>query len=450
MTDEAYPLTFEAESIWISEQLFRQRSPYLETWAQRIEGPLDPEALRRAWEAFVLRHAALRTRFLLEDGGTVQRFAPEPPNEMEREQWPGGELEAVLREAGRRPLDLTRSPYRATLYERSPLDHVLLVQVHHIIVDDVSLSVLNEELGALYTAQVTGEAPALPPLARGPGAYAVAQRAAGVSPAALDFWADYLADVTPLPQLPPYPRPLPPRRGPGTDMVSVVLPAETRKAVRDTARALRTTPHVVFAAAMAMTFSATVEVEDVVLGTPTSRRGAAELDRMFGCLTDLMPLRVHVPRTMSFAEACATTKKNVLTTLRHRQTPYAAISSNLRSAQSLRSSDNLAGSSSSSTTTRASSSSRAAVRARVRRCRLAQVRLVPVRRRVRRRVPRTGRLRDRLLHAGGGRADAGPVGDRGGGGDRRHHGDSGTARRAPRLSRYDAMTLRASPSRAMP
>ncbi|MCB5178251.1 condensation domain-containing protein [Streptomyces antimicrobicus] len=342
MTDEAYPLTFEEESIWISEQLFRQRSPYLETWAQRIEGPLDPEALRRAWEAFVLRHAALRTRFLLEDGGTVQRFAPEPPSEMEREQWPGGELEAVLREAGRRPLDLTRSPYRATLYERSPLDHVLLVQVHHIIVDDVSLSVLNEELGALYTAQVTGEAPALPPLAMEPGAYAVAQRAAGVSPAALDFWADYLADVTPLPQLPPYPRPLPPRRGPGTDMVSVVLPAETRKAVRDTARALRTTPHVVFAAAMAMTFSATVEVEDVVLGTPTSRRGAAELDRMFGCLTDLMPLRVHVPRTMSFAEACATTKKNVLTTLRHRQTPYAAISSNLRSAQSLRSSDNLA------------------------------------------------------------------------------------------------------------
>ncbi|MEU6145649.1 condensation domain-containing protein [Streptomyces sp. NPDC047081] len=341
MNTEAFPLTFEEESIWISEQLFRQPSPYLEAWAQRIEGPLDLGALWRAWNAFVQRHAALRTRFLLEDGGTVRRFAPDAPCEMELARWPGGDLETVLREAGRRPLDLTRSAYRATLYERSPLDHVLLVQVHHIIVDDVSLSILTEELGTLYTAQVTGRACELPPLPGDPGAYAIAQRAAGIDPEALDFWADYLTDVTPLPQLPPYRRPLPPRRGTGSDMVSLVLPAEARRAVRDTARTLRTTPHVVFATAMAMTFSATVGVDDVVLGTPTSRRGAAELDRMFGCLTDLMPLRVHVPETMSFTDACGTTKKNVLTTLRYRQTPYAAISSNLRSARSVRSSENL-------------------------------------------------------------------------------------------------------------
>ncbi|GAA0732719.1 hypothetical protein Drose_14410 [Dactylosporangium roseum] len=342
MTSPSYPLSFEQESLWIAEQFARRPSPFLEAWAQRIEGPLDRSALRRALTDFVARHAALRTRFLLEDSGSVQRIDPDAVVEMEVLPWPGGDIEATLRKAASRSLPLTRAPFRITLYELSPLDHVLLIQLHHVVVDDVALAVLTEELGALYRAAITGDAADLPAPTMDPGRYALAQRSAGVDPQALDYWTAYLKDVAPLPNLPPYQRPLPAQRGTGCDMVSMVLPAETGRAIRRLARAQRTTTHVVLTTALAMTFSATVAVEDVILGIPTSRRRGPDTDQLFGCLSDLLPLRLRVPATTSFVEVCGATKAGVLAMLRHRYTPYAAISSAAISARAILSGDNLA------------------------------------------------------------------------------------------------------------
>ncbi|WP_406111055.1 condensation domain-containing protein [Kitasatospora purpeofusca] len=319
-----FPQTYEQEALWIADRFLGEPSPFLETWAQRILGPLDVPALERALAALVARHAVLRSGFDLGDDGPVQRVDPAGTVPLERLPWPGGELYPTLRRAGQRPLDLTVSPARFTLYDRAPDEHVLLLQIHHVAVDDASLVLLDRELSALYTEETGGAPAGLEPPALLLGEHAVRARAAGIAPADLAFWADFLAGARALTRLPPRPRPLAARRGSACDTVRTTVPAELGEAVRAAARALRTTPHVLMSTCTAVT-AAAVNGEDVVIGTPVSRRGEPDLDGVFGCLTDLLPVRYRVPADADFAEVCAAAKRRSLDVLRHRNVPYARL-----------------------------------------------------------------------------------------------------------------------------
>lgn len=319
-----FPQTFEQEALWVADQFLPDPSPFLETWAQHITGPLDIPALERALASLVERHAVLRTRFTLGESGAVQCVDPAGVVPLERLPWPGGDLHGTLRRAGQRPLDLTVSPARLTLYDYAPGEHVLLLQIHHVAVDDASLVLLDHELSALYTEEAGGEPAKLAPPGRSLGEHAVRARAAGIAPDDLAFWAGFLDGAPALTHLPPRPRPLAARRGPACDGVRATVPAELGDAIRAAARSLRTTPHVLMSTCMAVTLAA-VNGEDVVIGSPVSRRGEPDLDGVFGCLTDLLPVRYRVPAEARFDEVCAAAKRSSLEVLRHRNVPYAVL-----------------------------------------------------------------------------------------------------------------------------
>jgi len=319
-----FPQTFEQEALWIAEQFIGDPSPFLETWAQHIAGPLDVPALERALAALVERHAVLRTRFMLGETGAAQCVDPVGAVSLERLPWPGGDLHQTLRRAGQRPLDLTVSPVRPTLYDYAPGEYVLLLQIHHVAVDDASLVLLDHELSALYTEQTGGEPAKLAPPGLSLGEHALRARAAGVDPGDLAFWAEFLGGAPALTQLPPRQRPLAARRGSVCGCVRATVSAELGDAVRAAARSLRTTPHVLMSTCMAVTCAA-VNGEDVVVGSPVSRRGEPDLDGVFGCMTDVLPVRYRVPTDATFGEVCAAAKRNSLNVLRHRNVPYALI-----------------------------------------------------------------------------------------------------------------------------
>ncbi|WP_042423983.1 condensation domain-containing protein [Streptacidiphilus anmyonensis] len=319
-----YPQTFEQEALWIADQFVGEPSPFLETWAQHLTGALDVPALERAVAALVKRHAVLRTRFTLDETGPVQVVDPVGALPLERLAWPGGDLHDTLRRAGQRPLDLTVSPTRLTLYDYAPDEYVLLLQIHHVAVDDASLVLLDQELSALYAEETGGEPAKLPTPGTTLGEHALRARAAGIAPADLAFWAGFLDGAPVLTQLPPRPRPLAARRGTECGCVRATVPAGLGDAVRAAARALRTTPHVLMSTCMAVTVAA-VNGEDVVVGSPVSRRGEPDLDGVLGCLTDLLPVRYRVPADATFAEVCAAAKRTSLEVLRHRDVPYARL-----------------------------------------------------------------------------------------------------------------------------
>jgi hypothetical protein len=321
-TVQSDPVTFEQEAMWLHDYLYNGQSLYLESWVCRLRGTLDIAAVDWTINQIVTRHSALHSGIRLEGRRLVQVLRPGLPVVVE---WlPGFEcsLDEDLQRLVRRPLDLSASPMRVTCLEVGAGDVVLVWQLHHLVADDWALSILEREFQEFYCARVDGRPAELPALPMQPGAYAAAQRRDGINPELADYWRKHLVNApgesTLRPDRPPPEAPS--HRG---GLIRFRVGADLGNGIRSLARQSRTTPFTVAAAAVAALLWGCNGSEDQVLGTPVSRRGAVNVNLMFTCLTDLLPLRLHVRAEDSFGELIKSTKLAISGTLAHRDIPFS-------------------------------------------------------------------------------------------------------------------------------
>ncbi len=124
---------------------------------------LDAEKLEDAFDQMIARHEILRTVFEATDGDFFQKVLSqeEASKEFSILKADGGERATALAEIRRRfvrPFDLERGPLiRMALVETAPDGCQLLLDMHHIISDGVSVSIFLRELFALYGGEALPE-----------------------------------------------------------------------------------------------------------------------------------------------------------------------------------------------------------------------------------------------------------------------------------------------------
>src|SRR5205807_9990040 len=138
-----YPLSFAQQRLWFLNQLAPDSPFYNIPRAISLSGPLQKTALERSFNELVRRHETLRTRFAISEGDPVQVIEPAVSvplpvadladlAEAERE----AEVQRLSREEKRYAFDLEQGPLmRAKLLRLGPEQHVLLLNLHHIIAD---------------------------------------------------------------------------------------------------------------------------------------------------------------------------------------------------------------------------------------------------------------------------------------------------------------------------
>ncbi len=163
-TSEPVPLSFAQQRIWFLALLERDAYVYNVSSAYHIQGALDIQALEDSLNEIVRRHAILRTTFIEIDHDARQLVAPELKIKISHADWrtvPNGEREASARlklvEWAQEPLDLAHGPLlRFDLLQLADREYFLLINIHHIIIDEWSLDLLFHELQQLYPAKVAG------------------------------------------------------------------------------------------------------------------------------------------------------------------------------------------------------------------------------------------------------------------------------------------------------
>src|SRR5256886_12695419 len=157
-----WPLSYAQESLWILDRLHPGTTAYNCAHAVRIQGCLNVEYVRLSLREIGWRHEVLRTRIVAQDGQPWQVI--DPPGELEFTLHDLGSIEdpqarllqaeAIRDIEAQRPFDLSAGPlWRTGLIRLSPTDHVLLLNIHHIVCDAWSLGVLTSEFVRLYAAR---------------------------------------------------------------------------------------------------------------------------------------------------------------------------------------------------------------------------------------------------------------------------------------------------------
>jgi len=319
-----YPLSHAQRRLWVLAQLGGNPAAYTLPAAYRLDGPLDAEALVRALEALPERHEALRTVFVETAAGPRQRVLPRSGFRVARIDLRGAadpdeEAVALASAQAQAGFDLEAGPLlAASLLALRPGRHVLLVNVHHIVSDAVSVTVVVEEILRLARGE------ALPPLRIHYKDYAASEAAWLQTPAAStmrDWWHSKLAALPDRLDLPfdRVPSGLPSHDG---SRVSLALDPAAASGLRLLAKSAGGTLFAGLLALVAALLQRHAGCEEMVLGSPVSCRDDAELERQVGFYVNLLPLRIAAPKGEGAAALVARVSEVLAAAIDHRAYPF--------------------------------------------------------------------------------------------------------------------------------
>ncbi|WP_317658691.1 non-ribosomal peptide synthase/polyketide synthase [Pseudomonas sp. KU43P] len=152
---------------WLFEVPMPERGHFNQALLLDVLQPLQEDALQLAVQQLLVRHEALRLRFVEGASGWSQRYASleeaaQVPVLWQEQLADSAAMEAAIQRA-QRSLDLTQGPLLRVLHARlAEGGERLLLVVHHLAVDGVSWQVLVEDLLAAYQAASSGQSAQLP------------------------------------------------------------------------------------------------------------------------------------------------------------------------------------------------------------------------------------------------------------------------------------------------
>lgn len=337
----SHPLSYNQQGIWFLYQLAPESSVYTVNFAAHLNAELDVPALRRAFQTLIDRHPALRTTFPVHSGKPIQRVHEAQKvhfQEVEGSTWSPEELKTRLLEEAYCPFDLERGPLlRVTLFTRLAREHVLLLVVHHIVIDFWSLAILLDELGVLYPAEQAGAQVILPPLKLRYTDYVHWQAEMLASPEGERLWAYWqqqLAGQLPVLQLrTDRPRPaIPTYRGASHDFT---IDAELSSGLKALAKAHGATLYTVLLAAFQVVLSYHTGQEDLLVGSPMVGRSRAEFEGIVGLFTNPVVVRANLSGNPTFRAFLDQVRHTVLSALEHQDYPTVLLVERLRPPRDL-------------------------------------------------------------------------------------------------------------------
>ncbi|WDV47446.1 amino acid adenylation domain-containing protein [Clostridiaceae bacterium M8S5] len=147
---EYYPLSSSQMRMFILNDLERSNTNYNIPMALTIEGNIDKELVKNSFIKLISRHESLRTSFKMIDNTPVQVISKYVDFELEYAKSDFNEIKDIINQYIR-PFDISKAPlFRAMLIEVKEDEHVLVIDMHHIVSDGMSISILLAEFAQLY------------------------------------------------------------------------------------------------------------------------------------------------------------------------------------------------------------------------------------------------------------------------------------------------------------
>jgi hypothetical protein len=256
--------------VWLSAQLGDATScAFKEPVTLDMRGKLDRQALRKAARDLVQRHEALRIRFApAGDGFTVMPAAPLAFTIAARGEPRDIRLADVIASEAATPFDSVNGPLiRFTLVPDHGQDrHMLVLTAHHIVCDGWSTNILLEELGALYSARLSG---ATASLAEAHSFVDYAARHGAVQPDAEAYWMHQFAQP-PEPLALPLDHPRPALKSFRGDTLRGTIEAALYERVKQAAARNGCTLFAVLLTAYQLPLARLSGQTDIVAGIPTA------------------------------------------------------------------------------------------------------------------------------------------------------------------------------------
>ncbi|MBG1271672.1 non-ribosomal peptide synthetase [Nostoc sp. WHI] len=339
-----FPASFAQQRLWFLDQLIPGNAIYNVPTVIRLIGSLKLTALEQTFNEIVRRHETLRTTFIVSDGQPLQAIAPNltiPLSVLNLQRSPADEREVkakcIVTAEIEHPFDLSSGPLlRIILLVLSETEHILLLNMHHIICDDWSMGVLIRELGTLYAAFAQNQPSPLLELPLQYADFAHWQREwlqGEVLQTQLAYWREQLNSISILHLPTDKPRPAIQSYQGATQFLE--LPKKLIDALEKLSQQEGVTLFMTLLAAFKTLLYRYTHQEDIALGSPIANRNRSEIEGIIGFFVNSLVLRSNLSGNPTFRELLGRVREVTLGAYSHQDLPFEKLVEELHPERNL-------------------------------------------------------------------------------------------------------------------
>lgn len=337
--DRNIPLSFAQQRFWFLDQM-QPGFAYKQSLTLCLQGLLNIPILKQSLTEIVRRHEILRTNYQSVNGMPIQVISNSVALKLpliDLSDFSDSEREVkaknqIIAEACK-PFSLIQDPlFQATLWKLSREEHILLLAMHHIVIDDWSMGILFRELEALYEAFSEGKSSPLPelPIQSADFAFWEQQWLQGEAlEKDLFYWKHQLSGELPVLQL-PIDRPRPSVSTYRGAQRLLLLPKPLTEALKVLSKEEEATLFMTLIAAFNTLLYRYTGQEDIIVGFESAGRNQVEIESLIGYFCNTLVLRTDLSGNPSFRELLGRVRHNVLEALTHQTLPFQKLVEELR------------------------------------------------------------------------------------------------------------------------
>lgn len=313
-----YETSTAQKRIYILSQLDKSGISYNQPCIWEIKGELNLERLKDTVIQLAKRHENLRTSFHLEDGEIKQKIHKECNVDL---QFSKCRIDNLQEEYMRfiRPFDLKKSPLLRIKVLKVAMEHYMLFfDIHHIISDGTTVSILMKDFGRLYN----GESCEYRGLTyKDYAAWHNQLITSEYMNQEKEFWLDvFKKKVSPIDLPLDYARPS--KFDFEGKHLRFKLDHELTASVKSLANESGATLFMLFLAAFNIVLAKYSGDEDIVIGSPVSGRTNPESALIAGLFVNTLAMRNQVKADMAFDQFLGHVKQNVISALQNQDYPF--------------------------------------------------------------------------------------------------------------------------------
>ncbi|WP_415273475.1 amino acid adenylation domain-containing protein [Bacillus siamensis] len=303
-----YPLSLSQKRMVILHEMETEGTTYNIPLVMKLKGDIELNVLEDAFKKLINRHESLRTSFVNIDGEFVQKVEQEVDFKIEHSDISEANVPERIK-TFIRPFNLGKAPLlRAELLKVQYGEHLLMLDMHHIISDGLSMVIIMKELCDIYNGIE------LSPLNIQYKDYSEWQRMLYEEKSIQkqeEYWLNVFKDEIPVLHIPTdYKRPqLQSNEG---DSLGFEIDANLMYQLKALARENGVTLYMLLLAAYTILLSKYSGQEDIIIGTPVSGRSRPEFRSIIGMFINTLAMRNKPRAAYKFIDYLKEVKVNTL------------------------------------------------------------------------------------------------------------------------------------------
>ncbi|MFS1513884.1 amino acid adenylation domain-containing protein [Chengkuizengella sp. SCS-71B] len=318
---EFYPVSSSQKQMFLLQQFEANSISYNIPFVLSLKGELNKTHFEYVVKELVARHESLRTSFELMEGEPVQRIHVELDFKVQYVKTNKHEADTLIRKSIQ-SFTLNQAPlFRVHLIQVDNEEHLLLIDMHHIISDGISTNILVQDFIQLY------EGKNLPDLHIQYKDFAVWQKEQMNTEEMNNqegYWLSKLSEpLQPLNLPTDYKRSeMDSLRG---NQIKFTLNNELTEKLKKVQQQSETTMYMLLFAVYNVMLHKITGNEDITVGTPVSGRSFVNLDEVVGMFVNTLVMRNYPTGGKSFKQFLFEVKESTLQAFSNQNYPFEEI-----------------------------------------------------------------------------------------------------------------------------